>query len=563
MNNDGATCYNTTTFTQLVIDYIKENKGLFALYLAFLFVIPVRDIMLPHLMSKLYNKVMNDENVTNMILIICAVVLLIQSGYYLSEFVEIRMMPGIQQFIRKKLTTHLFNKYSTEYEELEIGDVLSRFLKLPFTMYNLLEQIKGAILPSMLVICIAWMYFLYKDFLLGVLLLIITIIFIFMVIGALHSCTNLSTQRDRDYNEVFKQLDDIFRNMLTVLSFNNVDGEINTLDVLHETYAQSTSDTITCVMKRKLFTTPVSLAFIGLLIVRCYLKKQKNQITVGEIIALVVIAFFVKGHMDNVIGNLKEIVNRLGIINYSMELFQQCDFPRTPYQGEAWTKEGFSLQSVNFAYVHDGQTRVVFKDLNLMIMKNEVTMIIGKIGSGKSSLISLLLKYHVPQAGEIFFEGVPYSQLDAKQIRQRIMYIPQNPILFNRTIYENIVYGVKNVSKEDVMAMISKLGLQELIQKFPLGLETNVGKYGSKLSGGQRQIVWILKVILLNPDYVILDEPTSSIDETTKNIIRYLLEYVMKNKTTIMVTHDMVLEKLADRIISIDEGIVTKDVRVK
>ena len=506
---------------------------------------------------------MNDENITNMVLIICGVVLLIQAGYFLSEFVEIKMMPGIQHFIRKQLTRHMFKKYSSEFEEMEIGDVLSRFLKLPYTIYNLLEQIKGAVLPSMVVICIAWMYFLYKDLALGVLLLIITLIFIYLVIGALKSCTDLSTKRDKDYNEVFKQLDDIFRNMLTVLSFNNVDGEIETLDLLHESYAQSTYETITCVMKRKLFTTPVSLAFIGLLLVRCYFKKQKNEITIGEIIALVVIAFFVKSHMDNVVIHLKEIINRLGIINYSMELFQYCEFPRTPYTEPAWSKDGFSLQNVNFAYVHDGEQRVVFKDLDLLILKNDVTMIVGKIGSGKSSLISLLLKYHAPQAGEIFFEGVPYSQIDAKEIRQRIMYIPQNPILFNRTIYENIVYGLANVTKEDVMRVINDLGLGDLIKKFPLGLDTSVGKYGSKLSGGQRQIVWILKVILLNPEYVILDEPTASIDEDTKHVVRYLLEHVMKDKTAIMVTHDMVLEKLAHRIISIDDGVITKDFRVK
>lgn len=561
-----AKCYRTTTFTNLIIDYIKENKGLFALYLVFLIVIPIRDILLPHMMSLLYTKIMKEEVIINTIIVVCGIVVFIQAGYYLSEFVEIRMMPGIQKFLRRKLTAHIFEKYSSEYEELEIADLLARFLKLPITMYNFMEQLKGAIIPSMLVICVAWVYFMFKDVVLGVILLIITVIFIFLVIDALRKCTTISTTRDRDLNQIFNQLDDIFRNMMTVLSFNNVGGEMDTLDVLHDVYANSTSETITCVMKRKLFTTPVSFAFIGLLLLRCYYKRQKGMMNIGEIIALVVIAFFVKGHMDSVIGNLKELVNRLGIINFSMELFQRCDFLKIPYNGVAVTNEGFSFQDVKFSYIHDGKPRVIFDNFNLVLEKNKVTMIIGKIGSGKSSLINLLLKYHIPHEGEIFFDGVPYSSIEANEIRRRIMYIPQNPILFNRTIYENIVYvGPNNVSasKEAVVELIEKLGLHDFLRKLPAGLDTNVGKYGSKLSGGQRQIVWILKVILLNPEYVILDEPTSSIDKSTKDIVHYLLKYVMKDKTVIMVTHDMHLKSLANRIISLDEGVITKDVRIE
>jgi ABC-type dipeptide/oligopeptide/nickel transport system ATPase component len=192
----------------------------------------------------------------------------------------------------------------------------------------------------------------------------------------------------------------------------------------------------------------------------------------------------------------------------------------------------------------------------------ETTLIVGEIGSGKSTIISLLLKYQTPQRGEIFLQGIPYSSIPTEELRQRIIYIPQTPILLNRTVYDNIVYGIPaNISKEKVEALIHDTKLSRFLSNLPKGLDTSVGVHGNHLSGGQRQIVWILKAILMNPEIIIMDEPTAAVDDETKSIIHYLLKNIVRGKTVIMITHDPYLLKFANRIITLKDGKVMDDTR--
>jgi ABC-type multidrug transport system fused ATPase/permease subunit len=192
----------------------------------------------------------------------------------------------------------------------------------------------------------------------------------------------------------------------------------------------------------------------------------------------------------------------------------------------------------------------VFKDLTLSINLGEVTIIEGENGSGKSTLIQLLLKYHRPQCGEIFINGIPYSSLSHDNIRKHVAFIPQTVILLNRTIYENIVYGLSSPpSKKEVEDLMEQQKLGGFLASLPNGLDSEVGMYGSYLSGGQRQIVWILKTMLMDPYIVIMDEPTASIDQENKHIIVRLIDTMLKNhtkdgkkRTAIMITHDPVFK---------------------
>jgi ABC-type multidrug transport system fused ATPase/permease subunit len=121
------------------------------------------------------------------------------------------------------------------------------------------------------------------------------------------------------------------------------------------------------------------------------------------------------------------------------------------------------------------------------------------------------------------------------------------------------VYGIPHISKNQVEGLIYDLGLADVFSKMTDGIDTMVGKYGSKVSGGQRQIIWLLRTILQNPDIILMDEPTSSIDEKTKEVVQHLCNVLMKDKTVIMVTHDAFLTQFADRIIHMRHGEVVDD----
>lgn len=266
------------------------------------------------------------------------------------------------------------------------------------------------------------------------------------------------------------------------------------------------------------------------------------------------------GTMFSFLSSSKDLFMKWGIIQNSLQVFEKCDVKRSPYNEPARIETGIQIQDLTYEYNSKSEQRRVFDNLNLNIRFNEVTLIIGEIGSGKSTLVSLLLKYQRPQNGEIFLAGVPYSDINHHKLRQTIVYLPQTPILLNRTVYENIVYGLNYyVDKDSVVKVMEDLGLHSFLTGLPKGIDSPVGVHGSRLSGGQRQIVWIIKAVLLDPQIIIMDEPTASVDDATKSTIHYLLENVMVGRTVIMITHDPYLLRFANRVITIGGGSILSD----
>jgi ABC-type multidrug transport system fused ATPase/permease subunit len=221
--------------------------------------------------------------------------------------------------------------------------------------------------------------------------------------------------------------------------------------------------------------------------------------------------------------------------------------------------EGIGFANVSFTY--PGTHRRILDDITLHINDGERVCIVGDIGSGKSTIIKLLMKYHINDTGVIYYQGKNYNDVNVKYVRKHLGYVPQQPTLFNRSIIDNILYGNNTHTKNDVIEYLKSLGIHDEFQKLDKGYDTIIGKNGSKLSGGQRQLVWCLRVLLKNPDVIILDEPTASVDEKTKNILYRLLNDIMKDKTTIMISHDPYLVNISSRVIHMKHGKIIKDHR--
>ena len=199
------------------------------------------------------------------------------------------------------------------------------------------------------------------------------------------------------------------------------------------------------------------------------------------------------------------------------------------------------------------------KGITLEIKPNERVAFIGRIGTGKTTFLKLIMGYKQPQQGEIYLDGMAYSSFEISKLRRMIGYVHQYPMLFNRSIYENVVYGVPGATREDIMTLMKTYGVQDIFANLPDGLETNVGRKGNKLSGGQRQMVWLLRVMLMNPKILVLDEPTASVDDQTRSLIFKMLDVVMQNRTVIIVTHDVKLMNQIDRVIEIKDRVLVKD----
>ena len=212
--------------------------------------------------------------------------------------------------------------------------------------------------------------------------------------------------------------------------------------------------------------------------------------------------------------------------------------------------EEMEYRNVTFRYEKED----VLKDFSLKISKGKIVAIVGPSGGGKSTMVDLLPRFYDCSEGEILIDGIPICNLVIEDLRGLMGIVSQETILFNDTIFNNIAFGMVNVSEEDVISAAKVANAHEFIEKMPNGYYTNIGDRGTKLSGGQRQRISIARAVLKNPPIMILDEATSALDTESERLVQQALENLMRNRTSIVIAHRLSTIQFADEIIVLQDG---------
>ncbi len=202
----------------------------------------------------------------------------------------------------------------------------------------------------------------------------------------------------------------------------------------------------------------------------------------------------------------------------------------------------------------NNETKKILSDINLTIPKGQTIALVGQSGSGKSTMVDLIPRYHDVEAGQILIDGRDIRNLSIHSLRSIIGNVNQEAILFNDTVFNNIAFGVDNATMEQVTEAAKIANAHEFIMEMEQGYDTNVGDRGCRLSGGQRQRISIARAILKNPPILILDEATSALDTESERLVQEALERLMKTRTTIAIAHRLSTIKNADRIYVLHEG---------
>ncbi|MFH0739942.1 MAG: ABC transporter ATP-binding protein [bacterium] len=214
------------------------------------------------------------------------------------------------------------------------------------------------------------------------------------------------------------------------------------------------------------------------------------------------------------------------------------------------------FKNVDFYY---NQTRPILKDFNLVVKSREKVALIGPSGSGKTTLAKLILRMHDVTAGEISIDGQNIAKVTQESLKANIAFVPQDPLLFHRTLLENIRYGRPLATEKEIITASKMAQCHEFITNLSDGYNTYVGERGVKLSGGERQRVAIARAILRNAQILILDEATSSLDSSSELLIQKAISELMKNKTVIVIAHRLSTIRQVDRILVIDNGKIKEE----
>ena len=358
------------------------------------------------------------------------------------------------------------------------------------------------------------------------------------------------------------------KNGVLIETLTNIETlkSLNALSFAQYKWEEATGDIAKKSVKSKTLSTAIStvsgfvvqLNTVFLVIIGAYMIDAK-VLSLGALIAVVILSSRAIGPMGQVAGLIsyyQHVQSAYGSIDNIMNLESEHSdakaFVRRPE-----FKGNIEFKNITFSYPNTENKQLI--DVNFKINAKEKIGILGKVGSGKTTLQKLILGFYYPQEGSLLLDGIDVKQIDPVELRGNISYMSQDSVLFAGTVRSNIVYKMRNATDAEIIKVSQISGVMDFANKHPQGLEMPVVEGAGNLSGGQTQSVTLARTLLDDSKIIILDEPTKSFDVATeKKVQNYLKEY-LADRTAIIITHKISDLSLVDRIIVMGDGKVLID----
>ncbi len=300
-----------------------------------------------------------------------------------------------------------------------------------------------------------------------------------------------------------------------------------------------------------MYVVPHTLSAVCLIF--CSVLAIYGYISVGEIVLFQSIFTALSGYITSLVNAIPmmskgaEAVNSVSEIMHAKEV--EINIGKTIVPNISG-----KIDFENLFFRYDGAESDTIKDFSLSVKEGECIAVVGGSGSGKTTLMNLIIGFMMPKEGDIKIDGKSIKDINLSEYRHHISVVPQNSILFNGTIKDNITYGLSHYTEKDLEKVIEMANLKEFIEELPEGVNTVIGEHGGKLSGGQKQRITIARALIRNPKILILDEATSALDNISEYHVQKAISSSVKGRTTFIVAHRLSTIRNADRIVVLDEG---------
>ncbi len=297
--------------------------------------------------------------------------------------------------------------------------------------------------------------------------------------------------------------------------------------------------------------------FAGLIMFTALYLWSLSRVTAGDLVLIVSLIAIIRSSLKSLGDHVNGFADTLSNIQEALtDVFDEHEIKDLPNAKQLEISEAVvTFKDVSFYY----GKRQIFKELNLHIKPGQRVGLVGKSGAGKSTLMKLLTRQHEISGGEIVIDGQNISHVTQDSLREVIAVVPQDPMLFHRSLRENIAYGKINATDKEIAEAARHAQAAQFIEPLVKKYETLVGERGIKLSGGERQRVAIARAFLKNAPILLLDEATSSLDSQSESMIQLALEDLMQGKTVIAIAHRLSTLRAMDRIVVLDGGQIVED----
>jgi ABC-type multidrug transport system fused ATPase/permease subunit len=553
-------------------EYFYKNIKLYIVYGLCSLHIVLDKVALPHYYGKIISDLKDKkmDNIKFLFFVLVGLWIIIQALVSLGSYFHSVLLPRFIGFARTKLIKIIIDNYKHDFADLKMGKLLTKIIDSPYLLYDTTRNVSNFIFNNLITIMSTFFYLFYYNKIIG-LIYLISVIVVFGISYIYYLRSKILVKKSEElYVDVYEEIEDTVSNLISIYTNNTTKEEKKRIKKRSDIADEAD---IVLYKSNTYFRIIYSIVFIIIFVVlnyftfNLYMEKKLNSST---LVSIVIINYSILQELMMIYWNTRYLIDNVERINILSEYLDDMPKPNKITKIiEVNTNKLFQnsnditieIKNISFSYLN----KQIFKNFNLLIKPKEKIALIGEIGSGKSTLSKLIIGLKSINSGEILINNVNLKSLNIDKLRNHITYIPQHPKLFNRTLYENITYGIKDAENNNYENKIYKIleanKLNDIKDIFKKNMHKNVGKLGSNLSGGQRQIVWIIRSILKDNKLIILDEPTSSLDSLSKKKIISLIKNLSTEKGIIIITHDKSLLENMNRIITLDKGRIISDIR--
>lgn len=478
------------------------------------------------------------------------------------------VLPRLEANLKMYLYSRMLRTSYDFHIRSKVGSISNKIADLPRAAYYGLDIAFTVLMPFIISLIISSAFFFKIHWQLSIILFVwmsmhIVLSFIFCIRAA-----SLAKLHARAKSNTQGSIVDSFRNILPIKLFLGFKKEFTEVQNLQEQEVDKNRRSKYFIEVMNACLGGVGFFIIGFLFWRAIHLWQIGYISIGSVLLVLTSVLNLWMAIREATEEIEYLVREIGVGQQSLDLLEYELEESNEGKEDLIVKKGdinFNKVTFNYKYRNKSYNQNypsgcrIFDDKTVKIKGGQKIGLVGFSGSGKTTFAKLTLKLFDIESGVIEIDGQDISSVNLRSLRSNITFIPQEPILFNRTIFENIAYDKIDTTFEEVVEAAKKSYCHEFIMKLPEGYDTVVGERGSMISGGQRQRIMIARAIMKDAPIVIMDEATSALDTWTEKKIRDGLDYISKNKTTIVIAHRLSTLADVDRILVFKDGRIIED----
>lgn len=490
----------------------------------------------------------------SIIILSVLVVIVARVGKFFMYHFQIKVTKEIRDFYFKKITSHSQTFFANTFS----GSLVTkarRFTGAFETMFDIfIYELLGTGVSL-----IAVFFVISKE---SVVILWFFIVWIVLFLSLVIFFVNRKIKYDlieaAADSRIGGRMADVFGNILAVKIFSAQEDETVSFGKVSSDAAEKSSQTWNYFLKIEIIQSVLIVVVQSILLYLLISLWINNKITTGSVVLIQTYTVFLFERLWHLSNSLTRFMKMAADMKESIDIFEIKSDILDPVKPEEIKMDKGHLVFNNICFKYkSGQD--VFKNFNLDIKSGERVGLVGHSGAGKSTFTNLILRFTDVDSGSITIDGQDIRNVLQDDLRSVVSYVPQESVLFHRTIKENIAYGKPDATDNEIIAIAKKAHAHDFIEKLPNKYDTFVGERGVKLSGGERQRVSIARAMLKNSPILILDEATSALDSVSEQYIQEALNELMKGKTTIVIAHRLSTIQKMDRIIVLEEGDIVEE----